>query len=115
MQVSYEGAESGPGAVYKWDGNREVGEGRMTIIESRPNELVRIKLEFFRPFAATDTAEFTFEPNGEQTAVLWAMYGQNSFMSKAFHMVMDMDKMIGKDFEQGLADMKSAAERAAAP
>jgi uncharacterized protein YndB with AHSA1/START domain len=110
MKQSYEGAPAGSGAVYTWIGNNEVGEGRMTIMESGPNELVRVKLEFFKPFAATNTAEFTFKPEGNQTVVTWAMFGDKNFMAKAVHLFMNMDKMIGGQFDKGLADMKSAVE-----
>src|SRR5436190_13618996 len=100
MKQSYEGASAGIGAVYSWAGNSDVGEGRMTITESRPGELVRIKLEFLKPFAATNTAEFTFKPEGgNQTAVTWTMSGRKNFMCKAFGLFMNMDKMIGGDFE----------------
>lgn len=109
---TYEGPEAGTGAIFKWSGNNEVGEGMMTITDSRPNELILIKLEFMRPFAATNTAEFAFKPEGNQTRVTWAMFGKNTFMSKAIHLVMDMDKMVGANFEQGLAQMKSVAESA---
>ena len=84
----------------------------MTIIESRPNDLIRINLEFFRPFAATNIAEFTFRPEGDQTAVTWSMRGKNNFMRKAIHLFMNMDKMIGTQFEDGLAQMKSIVEAA---
>ena len=110
MKHAYEGAPAGPGAVYTWSGNREVGEGRMTITESRPNELVRIRLEFLKPLSGTSTAEFTFEPKGDRTVVTWNMAGQKNFMAKAIHMVLDMDKMIGGNFEQGLAAMKAVVE-----
>jgi hypothetical protein len=110
MKQTYQGALTGTGAVYTWTGNKEVGEGRMTIIESRPNDLIRIKLEFFRPFAATNIAEFTFRPEGDQTAVTWNMTGKNNFMAKAIHLFMNMDKMIGAQFERGLAQMKSVVE-----
>jgi hypothetical protein len=110
MKQSYEGAPAGTGAVYTWAGNKEVGEGRMTIIESRPSEMIRIKLEFFKPFAATNTAEFNFKPEGNQTAVTWSMFGEKNFMAKAVHMFMNMDKMIGGQFDKGLASMKAAAE-----
>ena len=82
----------------------------MTIIESRPHDLIRIKLEFFKPFKATSTAEFTFKPEGGQTAVTWSMFGENNFLAKAFHMFMNCDKMIGGDFEKGLANMKTVME-----
>jgi uncharacterized protein YndB with AHSA1/START domain len=113
MKQAYEGAPAGTGAVYSWAGNKEVGEGRMTITESRPSDLIRVKLEFFEPFAATSMAEFTFKPEGDQTAVTWSMSGENNFMAKAIHLFMDMDKMIGDQFEKGLADMKAAVEATA--
>jgi uncharacterized protein YndB with AHSA1/START domain len=112
MKESYEGAPAGVGAVYTWTGNSQVGEGRMTITESRPNELIRIKMEFLKPFAATSTAEFTFRPEGNRTTVTWTMEGTNNFMAKAVHLVMNMDRMIGGQFEKGLAAMKSVAEAA---
>jgi hypothetical protein len=84
----------------------------MTIIGSRPNDLIRINLEFFKPFAATNIAEFTFRPEGDQTAVTWSMTGKNNFMAKAIHLFMNMDKMIGAQFERGLAQMKSIVEAA---
>ena len=111
MKMSYEGPPAGAGAVSAWAGNSEVGEGRMTIIESRPAELVRFKLEFFKPMEGTSTAEFSFRPAGEQTAVTWRMEGKNNFVARAMCLVMDMDKMVGGDFEQGLAGLKSIAER----
>ena len=112
MKQTYEGAPAGIGAIYTWVGNNEVGEGRMTLTESRPNDLIRIKLEFMKPFAATNTAEFTFKPEGNQTAVTWSMSGKNNFMAKAIHLFMNMDKMIGGQFEKGLAEMKSVVEAA---
>jgi len=112
MKKSFEGAPAGVGAIYTWSGNREVGEGRTTIIESRPSELIRVELVFARPFAATSTAEFTFKPEGERTAVTWTLIGRNDFMGKAVGLVMNMDRMIGTDFESGLAQMKSIVEAA---
>jgi len=110
MKQTYEGAPAGPGAVYTWAGNKEVGEGRMTVTESRVNELVRINLEFLKPFAATSTAEFTFRPEGDRTAVTWSMVGQANFIAKIIHLFVDMDTMIGGNFERGLADLKSIVE-----
>ncbi len=110
---SFEGAPAGKGAAFSWAGNSKVGEGRMTIVESRPDELVRIKLEFLKPFAATNTAEFTFKAEGERTAVTWSMYGHNSFVSRAVFLFVNMDKALGGEFEKGLASMKSAAEASA--
>jgi hypothetical protein len=113
LKRTFAGPSAGTGASYSWVGNKKAGEGRMTITESRPGELVRIKLEFLKPFKATHTAEFNFKPEGNQTVVTWGMFGTNNFMAKAFHLVMDFDKMIGGDFERGLAQMKSVAEAAA--
>ncbi len=115
MKQAYEGAPAGTGAVYTWAGNKEVSEGRMTLTESRPSELIKIELEFFKPFATTSTAEFTFKPEGDHTLVTWSMTGQNNFIAKAVHLFMDMDTMVGGQFENGLARMKSVAEAAHKP
>jgi hypothetical protein len=115
MKKSYEGASSGEGAIYAWNGNKEVGEGRTTIIESRPSELIHIKLEFLRPFACRNDVEFTFEPQDDGTLVTWKMWGENNFIAKAVHLFMDMDKMVGGDFEKGLANLKSVVEGVAQP
>jgi hypothetical protein len=112
LKRQYEGPKAGTGAVYAWQGNKDVGEGRMTIMESRPAEVVRIKLEFFKPFAATNTAEFSFKPAGaDTTAVTWSMAGQNTFLSKAISLFIDMDRMVGGMFDQGLTQMKAIVER----
>ena len=110
MKQTYEGAPAGPGAIYTWVGNNEVGQGRMTITESRPSELIRITLEFEKPSRATNIAEFTFRPEGDRTVVTWSMTGRNNFLAKAIHLFMNMDKMIGGNFEKGLAHMKSVVE-----
>jgi hypothetical protein len=107
---SFEGPSSGTGAIFKWSGNSDVGEGKMTVTESRPSELIRIKLEFLKPFAATNTAEFTFKPAGDQTVVTWSMSGTKDFIQKGFCMFMNMDKMVGSDFEKGLTSMKAIVE-----
>ena len=116
MKQTYDGAPGGVGAAYAWVGNRQVGEGRMTITESRPKaqapRKVVMRLEFLKPFANTATAEFTFKPQGNHTAVTWSMTGTNNFMAKAIHLVMNMDRMIGGQFDRGLADMKAAVEAA---
>jgi len=109
MKKTYEG-EAGTGAKYSWAGNSDVGEGRMTIEESKPNESIRIKLEFLKPWAATNTTQFLFKPEGETVSVTWKMEGTHDFMGKAFSAFMDMDAMVGKDFEKGLASMKTLAE-----
>jgi polyketide cyclase/dehydrase/lipid transport protein len=114
LKRTYEGPSEGTGAIYRWAGNNQVGEGSMTITESRPSDLIRIKLEFLKPFASTADTEFTFKPEGNQTAVTWSMAGKNNFMAKAMCLFMNMDKMVGGQFEQGLAQMKSLAETTAA-
>lgn len=111
---TYDGPREGEGASFAWSGNSEVGEGRMTITESRPHELVRLRLEFVKPFQATNEAEFTFEPAGEQTLVTWSMSGRNNFMSKAVGLFIDCEKMVGGQFEQGLANLTSVVETARA-
>lgn len=107
---SFEGPAAGKGAIFKWVGNSEVGEGSMTITESQPNDLIRIKLDFIKPFEDTSTAEFTFMPEGKQTVVTWTMFGQHNFLSKAICLVMNMDKMVGGKFDEGLASLKAAVE-----
>jgi hypothetical protein len=109
MQRTFAGPAAGPGASYAWAGNREIGKGRMTILESRPGELVSIRLEFFAPFAATNEARFDLAPNGTGTRVGWSMEGRNGFVGKALALVMDMDAMVGDQFERGLADLDAAA------
>lgn len=112
LRRAYEGPAAGAGAQYAWAGNKDVGEGRMTIVESRPGERVRIKLEFFKPFAATNSAEFTFRPAADGgTAVTWAMSGRNNFFARAMCMFVNMDKMVGGQFEKGLAQMKAVVEK----
>jgi len=112
MKTSFEGAPAGPGSIYKWVGNSDVGEGRMTILDNKPGEMIRIKLEFIKPFESNSTTEFQFKPEGSGTNVNWTMTGENNLISKAFGLVMGgMDKMVGPDFEKGLVQMKAAAER----
>lgn len=109
---AFEGPASGTGAGMSWSGNNKVGAGKMTITESSPNDFIRFKLEFLKPFKATNTAEFTFKPDGNQTTVTWSMTGTNNFMGKAMGLIMNCDKMVGGQFEQGLAAMKSVVEAA---
>jgi uncharacterized protein YndB with AHSA1/START domain len=110
LKRTYSGEASGKGAVYAWEGNRKVGAGRMEIIDAPPPSRVAIKLDFIRPFEAHNTAEFTLEPKGDATTVTWEMHGPNLFIAKVMSVFLDMDKMIGKDFETGLANLKAAAE-----
>jgi hypothetical protein len=111
LRRTYDGPGSGVGAKYSWSGNDDVGEGRMTIEEANAARVV-IKLEFIKPFAATNITTFKFDPTGNDTKVTWAMDGEKNFMSKAFGMVMDMDQLVGKDFERGLAQLKKVVEAA---
>jgi hypothetical protein len=110
LKRTYDGPPAGEGAKYAWSGNSKVGEGRMTVVDSRPGELVRIKLEFIRPFQATNTSEFALEPIENQTVVTWSMTGKSTLMGKAFGLVMNMDKLIGADFEKGLTRLKLVSE-----
>ncbi len=112
--VAFEGADSGQGAIFKWSGNHEVGEGSQEIIESKPGELVKIKLVFIKPFAGTSDTEFAFQPEGEGTRVTWTMRGQNNFIGKCISLVMDCETMLGPQFEKGLANLKTKAEATAA-
>ena len=111
MKRSYSGADSGKGAVYGWEGNKNVGSGRMEILDvSAPSKIV-IKLDFFTPFEGHNTAEFTMLPQGDATSVTWLMHGPAPFMSKVMQVFMNMDNMIGKDFEMGLANLKRLTEK----
>jgi len=111
MKRTYSGADSGKGAVYAWDGNKNVGSGRMEILEASPPSKIVIKLDFFAPFEAHNTAEFTMLPQGDATNLTWVMHGPLVFMAKVMHVFINMDKMIGKDFEAGLANLKKLTEK----
>jgi len=111
MKRTFGALTSGKGAVYAWEGNREVGEGRMEIAESVPPSRVKLKLDFLKPFEAHNVVEFNLEPKGESTNVTWAMQGDTPYFAKIIHVFIDMDSMVGKDFEAGLANLKAAAEQ----
>lgn len=111
LKRSYSGAASGRGAAYAWEGNSKVGSGRMEIVESSAPARIAIKLDFFRPFEAHNTAEFTFEARGGSTTVTWAMFGPRPFISKLMGLVFNMDRMVGGQFEQGLAKLKTLTEK----
>lgn len=111
MKRAFSGAASGKGAVHEWDGDRNVGKGRMEITESTPSTRILIKLDFIKPFEGHNVAEFTMEPKGDSTVVTWAMYGPAAFMTKLIGLFMDMDTMIGNDFAAGLANLKATAEK----
>lgn len=109
-QNTFEGPTEGTGARFSWSGNKKVGEGRMTITESQPYELVRLKLEFVRPFKDTNTSEFSFTPQADRTAVTWSMHGHQKFVGKAFAVFVNIDKMLGASFEQGLTQLRNLSE-----
>lgn len=108
----YEGPVSGVGAKFRWSGNKHIGAGNMMITESEANQLIRIRLEFIRPQPGISTTEFTFEPDGEQTVVYWSMSGHNNFIARAVLMLMfvNMDKIVGSMFEQGLYNLRGVIE-----
>ncbi|HYH78866.1 MAG TPA: SRPBCC family protein [Longimicrobium sp.] len=110
LKRTFSGAGSGAGAVYAWEGNKKVGKGRMEITESDPPSRLAIKLDFITPFEAHNTTTFTLEPAGGETRVTWAMDGTNTFGFKVMGVFMNMDRMVGRDFERGLADLKAIAE-----
>jgi uncharacterized protein YndB with AHSA1/START domain len=110
MTRTHSGAQSGPGAVYAWKGNKKVGEGRMEITEAASPSKLTIKLDFLKPFEAHNIAEFTLQVQGDSTDLTWAMQGPQPFMFKVMSLFMSMDKMIGKDFETGLANIKTLTE-----
>jgi hypothetical protein len=108
MEKTFAGPTAQPGATYAWSGNSKAGAGRITLLESKPNELVSIKLEFFKPFPATNQGTFQLVPSTAGTRVTWAMEGKNNFMGKV--MSPFMDGMVGKEFEKGLANLGTAAQ-----
>ncbi len=111
MKVTHSGAASGPGAVYEWSGNDAVGAGRMEILKTEPNRQVRVKLDFLQPFEGHNTSEYTLSTSGDATTVTWAMFGPSPYISKLIGLFVSMDRMIGKDFEKGLAQLKAVAEQ----
>jgi uncharacterized protein YndB with AHSA1/START domain len=111
MRRTFGDATSGKGATYAWEGNKDVGQGRMEIAESVPPSRVRIKLDFVKPFEAHNLVDFTLEPRGESTQVTWAIHGPSPYVSRLIGIFVSMDGMIGRDFEAGLADLKAVAEK----
>jgi uncharacterized protein YndB with AHSA1/START domain len=111
MKRSFSGAASGKGAVYAWDGNKNVGSGRMEILDATAPAKIVIKLDFFTPFEGHNTAEFTMLPQGDGTNLTWLMHGPAPFMAKIMHVFMNIDRMVGKDFEIGLANLKRLTEQ----
>jgi carbon monoxide dehydrogenase subunit G len=111
MKRTMSGAANGKGAVYEWEGDKNVGKGRMEIAESSPPSKVTLKLDFVKPFEAHNIVDFTLGPKGDSTNVTWAMHGPSPYISKIIGIFLNMDSMIGKDFETGLANLKTVAER----
>lgn len=114
MKQTYEGPASGVGASHAWEGNDKVGMGKQTIKEVKPNELVRVQLDFIKPIQGTNMVDFTLAPEGSGTKVSWKMYGPMPLVSKVMSLFFNMDKMIGPDFEKGLGKLKALAEAEAA-
>jgi uncharacterized protein YndB with AHSA1/START domain len=110
MKRTYGGAESGKGATYAWEGDSNVGKGHMEILDAPAPQKVVIKLDFLKPFEAHNTAEFTLQPQGDGTRVTWAMQGPTPFIGKIMHLFINMDRMVGADFEVGLANLRKAME-----
>jgi uncharacterized protein YndB with AHSA1/START domain len=111
MKRTFGATTSGKGAKYAWEGNKDVGKGSMEIAESSSPSKVMIKLDFMMPFEAHNTVDFTLEPRGDKTNVTWAMQGPTPYLAKIMHVFINMDSMVGKDFEAGLANLKAAAEK----
>jgi hypothetical protein len=111
MRKSYTGAASGKGAVYEWEGNSKAGKGRMEITDTSTPSRVVIKLDFLKPFEGHNISEFALDGKGNSTQVTWAMHGPNSYMAKMMSIFMSMDQLLGKEFENGLANLKAAAEK----
>src|SRR5262249_8521746 len=110
MKRTLSGAAAGKGAIYEWDGNKDVGKGRMEITDATPSSKVLIKLDFIAPIEGHNTAEFDLQGKGDTTDVTWAIYGPSPFFHKVMSVFFNMDKMIGGDFETGLANLKAAVE-----
>lgn len=109
---TFEGPSVGEGAIFRWDGDSNVGAGSMTLVESKPDELIRIRLDFIRPMEGTSDVQFLFKPEDDGTEVTWSMEGKNSFMAKAISLCFDCDKYIGEQYDKGLANLKKVVEAA---
>jgi uncharacterized protein YndB with AHSA1/START domain len=111
LKRTYSGASSGKGAIYEWNGNKEIGHGRMEITESAPPSKIALKLDFVKPFEAHNTVEFTLATQGDSTTVTQAMYGPSPYISKLMSIFFSMEKMVGEKYEEGLANLKAIAEK----
>lgn len=114
LKRTFSGRESGEGTVYAWESQGEAGAGRMEITHAAAPSRITIRLEFFRPFRATNTAEFLIEEHGSSTTVTWAMFGPQPYRGKLMGLFLNMDRLIGREFETGLANLKALAENAPA-
>jgi Polyketide cyclase / dehydrase and lipid transport len=110
-KIAFEGPEAGEGAAMTWAGNDKVGEGKLTIVESKPNDAVKLRVDFVKPFEGSSNSDFAFKPDGAGTAVTWTMTAYHSFLEKAFCLVMNGQKMVGDDLEKGLSQLKALLER----
>ncbi|HTB85306.1 MAG TPA: SRPBCC family protein [Candidatus Sulfotelmatobacter sp.] len=110
-KITFSGPDAGVGEAMRWEGNSKIGVGRMTIIDSQPNNVIRLRLDFEKPMLATNTAEFSFLPDNRQTLVTWAMRGKNNLGGKIFGLAFNFDKMVGDKYEEGLANLKAVAEK----
>jgi carbon monoxide dehydrogenase subunit G len=111
MKKSFSGADSGPGAVYEWEGNSRAGKGRTEIVESIPASKIKLKLDMIKPIEGHNDVEFTLQPKGDTTNVTWGMSGHSSLMVKVVGIFMNMDRAVGSDFEKGLSNLKTIAEK----
>jgi hypothetical protein len=109
-RIAFAGPEAGEGAAMTWSGNDQVGEGRLTIVESRPSDAVKLKVDFVKPYEATSNSDFAFKPDGAGTSVTWTTTSHHNFLEKAFCLVMNGQKMIGGDLEKGLSQLKAVLE-----
>ncbi|MEX2353649.1 MAG: SRPBCC family protein [Gammaproteobacteria bacterium] len=110
VRIEFDGASAGTGAIYRWHGNQQIGEGNMTILESRPDELIRIRIEFVRPYPGANITEFSFENNEGKTLVIWTMTSYANFITRAIALIVNMEKAVGVQFEQGLENIRSIVE-----
>ncbi len=109
-KVTFDGPQAGEGSVMTWAGNSEVGAGKMTLVESKPGKLVKIKVDFTEPFEGTSGAQFDFNPEGDKTNVTWSMNDDHNFLEKAMCLIMNGEKMVGEQMEQGLTKLKQVSE-----
>jgi hypothetical protein len=111
MKRTHSGPAQGAGATYEWDGNRQVGAGRIAITDAKAPSQVTLALNMFRPMEAHNVVEFTLQPQGDATTVTWVMHGAQPYLAKVMSTVIDCDKMVGSMFEEGLTKLKALAER----